>query len=107
MLLEKNIPMIYYQQMYASHNWCDKELRKDNVIIFMGSEINHFIKKLEFFMHIWKFLKASIFLLQQRKEILQEKFNFNGELIKPEELIRYYQNSNKEETEKGAKEWGL
>ncbi len=52
MVLEKNIPMIYYQQMYASHKWCDKELRKDNVIIFMGSEINHFIKKLEFFMHI-------------------------------------------------------
>jgi len=112
-LLEKNIPMIFYQQMYAYHTWNIKELRKDNVIIFMGSEINDFIKKIRILYTYMKIPQSKYLLITteerkdilERKEILQEKFNFNGELIKPDELIRYYQNSNKEEAEKGAKEF--
>ena len=112
-LLEKNIPMVFYQQMYAYHTWNIKELRKDNVIIFMGSEINDFIKKIRILYAYMKIPQSKYLLITtekrkdilERKEILQEKFNFNGELIKPEELIRYYQNSNKEEAEKMAKEF--
>jgi len=112
-LLEKNTPMIYYQQMYASHTWNTKELRKDNVILFMGSEINDFIKKIRI-LYTYKKISQSKYLLVttekrkdiiERKELLHKKFNFNGELIKPEELMEYYKNTNKEEAERGAKEF--
>ena len=110
-ILEKNIPMIYYQQMYAGHTWNIKELRKDNVIIFMGSKINDLIKKIRV-LYAYKKIGQSKYLLVtaedrkdilERKEVLHEKFNFNGELIKPEELMQYYENIDKKETEKGVK----
>ncbi|MDO9575630.1 MAG: hypothetical protein Q7J55_03795 [bacterium] len=112
-LLEKNISMIYYQQMYAGHTWNAKEIRKDNVILFMGSEIKDFVKKIRI-LYAYKKISQSKYLLIttekrkdiiERKKILEEKFNFNGELIKPEELMEYYKNTNKEEAEKGAKEF--
>lgn len=99
--------------MYASHTWNTKELRKDNVILFMGSEINDFIKKIRI-LYTYKKISQSKYLLVttekrkdiiERKELLHKKFNFNGELIKPEELMEYYKNTDKEEAERGAKEF--
>lgn len=112
-LLEKNIPMIYYQQMYAGHTWNIKEIRKDNVIIFMGSKIDDFIKKIRI-LYTYKKISQSRYLLittekrkdiLERKEILEREFNFKGELVKPEELMEYYENTDKGEAEKGAREF--
>jgi hypothetical protein len=45
-LLEKKIPIIFYQQMYAGHTWNIKEIRRDNVILLMGSEIKDLTPKI-------------------------------------------------------------
>jgi len=112
-LLEKDMPMIFYQKMYAGHTWNIIDLRKKNVLLFMGSKINELAKKIRI-LYTYKKISQSKFILVttenrkdilERKKILAEKFNFNGELIKPEQLIKYYQSSSKEEAEKGAKEF--
>jgi L-fucose isomerase-like protein len=110
-LLGKNIPMIFYQQMYAGHTWNAKEVRKDNVILFMGSEIKDLTKKIRVLYAYKKFAQSKYLFVTtenrndilERKGILEKMFNFKGEMVKPEELMKYYENSSIGKAEKGAK----
>jgi len=112
-LLEKKIPMIFYQQMYAGHTWNIKEIRKDNVILFMGSEIKGLVKKIRV-LYTYKKLARSRYLLVttekredifERKGILEKRYNFVGELVTAEELMRYYKDASGEKAETGARDF--
>jgi len=112
-LLEKDISMVYYQQMYAGHTWSMNTLRKGNVLLFMGSSLGDLKRKIRI-LYTYKKIKQSKYVLvtkeerndiMERKNLLLEKFGFNGELIKPEELLKYYQSISEKEAEKGAKEF--
>jgi len=112
-LIKKGISMIYYQQMYAGHTWNIKEIRKDNILLSMGSNLSNLIKKIRV-LYTYKKISQSKYLIItteerediiERKKILEGKFNFNGELINPEELNEYYQDVPKEEAKEGTKEF--
>ena len=112
-LLKKDVSMIFYQQMYAGHTWNISSLRKKNVLLFMGSKIDELIKEIRI-LYTYKKISQSKYILVttekredilKRRDLLAKKFNFNGELIKPKELMEYYQSSSKEEAEKRAREF--
>lgn len=99
-LLEKNVPMIFYQQMYAGHTWSINPLRRSrNVILFMGSNIKDLVRKIKVLYTFKKISQGTRYILvapefrkdiMERKEILEKKFNFKALLVKSEELMEYY-----------------
>ncbi|MGC9014881.1 MAG: hypothetical protein ACP5KW_10950 [Thermoproteota archaeon] len=113
-LLEKDIPTIFYQQMYAGHTWSINLLRKSKkVLLFMGSNIKDLKNKIRV-LYTYKKIGQSRYILValekrkdiiKRKEILEKRFNFRGEMVKPEELAKYYNAISEEEAKKGAEEF--
>ena len=83
--------------MYAGHTW----------------NVNNLIKKIKI-LYTYKKIGQSKYLLlateerediMERMDLLSERFNFSGELIKPEELSEYYYKVSEEEAQKGANEF--
>jgi hypothetical protein len=114
-LLEKNVPMIFYQQMYAGHTWAINPLRRSrNVILFMGSNIKDLVRKIKVLYTFKKISQGTRYILvapefrkdiMERKEILEKKFNFKALLVKSEELMEYYNSIPVEKAEKIAVEF--
>jgi L-fucose isomerase-like protein len=114
-LLEKKVPMIFYQQMYAGHTWSINPLRRSkNVILFMGNNIKDLVRKIRVLYTFKKISQGTRYILvapefrkdiMERKEILEKKFNFKALLVKPEELIEYYNNIPEKDAEKVAGEF--
>jgi len=114
-LLEKDIPIIFYQQMYAGHTWSINQLRRSRkVILFMGSNIKDLKNKIMVFYAYKKISQGTQYILVasekrkdiiERKEILEKRFNFKGELVKPEELVKYYNAISEDDAKKGAEEF--
>ena len=95
--MKRDEPWIFYQKMYAGHTW----------------NVNNLIKKIKI-LYTYKKIGQSKYLLlateerediMERMDLLSERFNFSGELIKPEELSEYYYKVSEEEAKKGANEF--
>lgn len=114
-LLEKDIPTIFYQQMYAGHTWSISPLRRSRkVILFMGSNIKDLKNKIMVLYAYKKISQGTQYILvasekrkdiTERKEFLEKRFNFKGELVKPEELVKYYNAISEDDAKKGAEEF--
>ncbi|MCD6563868.1 MAG: hypothetical protein J7K23_08165 [Thermoproteales archaeon] len=110
-LLERKNPIIFYQRMYAGHTWIVNRLRKNNIILFMGSSIKDLIKKIRI-LYTFKKIKETKYILVTDKDIILEKaeelknkFGFEYIRVNMDELSSYYENIPYTEAEQKATEF--
>ncbi|MCD6509024.1 MAG: hypothetical protein J7L11_01340 [Thermoprotei archaeon] len=110
-ILEKGVPLIFYQKMYAGHTWSIRPLRKGRTLLSMSSDPEDLRRKILVLYAYQKLSETKYVLIttKDRRDILEradslaERFNFQPLILPPEELLKYYHNVSEEEAEKGAK----
>jgi len=108
-LLANRNPMIFFQKMYAGHTWIISRLRRNNIILFMGSNLGDLARKIRVLYTFKKIKETKYILVTERKHIVEKaenlyrRFNFQPILIKPENFLEYFEMVPKSIAEKEAK----
>lgn len=110
-LLERRNPMVFHQKMYAGHTWSINRLRKNNVILSMGSDLIDLIKKIRVLYTFEKIKETNYILITNEKLILEKaeelkkKYGFKYVKVETDELLKYYEDIPYSEAEQKATEF--